>query len=50
MPHRPQQQALQQCHHRRLQSHLVAAGKRNFGEKLGAELLDVVTGRQAKCS
>jgi hypothetical protein len=43
-------QAIQQCHHRHTHLHRVSAGKRNFGEKLGAELLDVVTGGQAKCS
>jgi hypothetical protein len=26
------------------------AAKKNFGEKLGAELLDVVTGKHAECS
>lgn len=34
-------------HHRHVRA---AAGKRNLGEKLGAELLDVVTGQHPKCS
>lgn len=40
---------LQQYH--QLHRHVrAAAGKRNLGEKLGAELLDVVTGQHPKCS
>lgn len=43
----------QQCHllhHKQVNLQRVAAGKRNFGEKLGAELLDVVTGEQLRSS
>jgi hypothetical protein len=43
-------QAIQQYHHRHTHTQRVSAGKRNFGEKLGAELLDVVTGGQVNCS
>lgn len=36
--------------HQNPSTSLCVAAKKNFGEKLGAELLDVVTGEHAECS